>query len=265
VSDRAFTGRDVQEAVEQAAHALGLRVDRLRYVVLDVGSPGGRGLKPTPARIAVLLGAAPPRGAAAVEGADRESSRAAEAAPPRSYRPEDPGTSPGAEGPTPSAPAPSSVDSDARALIAALARTAGLDLSAEVEETAQAVRIQIVGSQAAEFLLGPAGAPVVFEALESLLYGQFGRRVAPRKLMVECEGLKAHREDGLRAMATELAQAVLADQQPRTTAPLNSYERRLVHVALQEHPGIITYSVGDGASRRVTIAPAEASLGGEVH
>jgi spoIIIJ-associated protein len=157
------------------------------------------------------------------------------------------------------------VDSEARELIAALGRTAGLDLAAEVEETSQAVRIRIVGPQAPEFLLGPGGAPVVFEALETLLYGHFGRRLAPRKLIVECEGLKAHREEGLRTMATGLAAAVLADGQPRTTEPLNSYERRLVHVALQEHPGVITYSVGDGASRRVTIAPAEASLGGEVH
>jgi spoIIIJ-associated protein len=260
VSDRAFTGRDVQEAVEQAAHALGLRVERLRYVVLDAGSPGGRGLNPTPARIAVLLGTAPPRGTAA-EGPDRAPARAPEASS-RPARTAEPG--PGAESPAPPAPA-ASVESEARALIAALARTADLDLAVEVEETSQATRIRIVGSQAAEFLLGPGEAPVVFEALETLLYGHFGRRVAPRKLIVECEGLKAHREEGLRAMATELARAVLADQQPRTTAPLNSYERRLVHVALQEHPGIITYSVGDGASRRVTIAPAEASLGGEVH
>jgi spoIIIJ-associated protein len=259
VSDRAFTGRDVAEAVEQAAHALGLTVDRLRYVVLDTGSPGGRGLNPTPARIAVLLGAGPGRVPAAE--ADRGPARSPAApAGPRAGREE--------PGPAESAPpraAASSVESQAQALITALAQAAGLDLAAEVEETAQAVRIRLVGSQAAEFLLGPGGEPVVFEALENLLYGHFGRPLAPRKLIVECEGLKAHREQGLRTMAAELAQAVLADGQPRTTTPLNSYERRLVHVALQEHPGIITYSVGDGASRRVTVAPAEASLGGEVH
>jgi spoIIIJ-associated protein len=40
--------------------------------------------------------------------------------------------------------------------------------------------------------------------------------------------------------------------------PLNAYERRLVHVALQGEPGITTYSVGEGAGRRVTVAPADA-------
>jgi spoIIIJ-associated protein len=205
----------------------------------------------------VLLGTAPARRAGgpepALERAPEPGSRAA--------RSEDAGPE---EDPAAGAPA-TTVESEARALIAALARTTGLDLAAEIEETSQAVRIRIQGPQAAEFLLGPGGPPVVFEALENLLYGHFGRRLAPRKLVVECEGLKAHREDALRAMATELAQAVLADGHPRTTTPLNSYERRLVHVALQEHRGIITYSVGDGASRRVTVAPAEASLGGEVH
>jgi spoIIIJ-associated protein len=38
--------------------------------------------------------------------------------------------------------------------------------------------------------------------------------------------------------------------------PLNSYERRVVHLALQDEPGITTASSGEGAERRLTIAPA---------
>jgi spoIIIJ-associated protein len=52
--------------------------------------------------------------------------------------------------------------------------------------------------------------------------------------------------------------------------PMNAYERRVVHVALQAEPGVTTYSVGEGPSRRVTVAPAasegttpEAEHGGE--
>src|SRR5262249_58847359 len=56
MKDRVFSGVDVGDAVAIAAANLGLPKAELRYVVLEQGSPGGRGLGPTPARIAVLLG-----------------------------------------------------------------------------------------------------------------------------------------------------------------------------------------------------------------
>jgi spoIIIJ-associated protein len=39
--------------------------------------------------------------------------------------------------------------------------------------------------------------------------------------------------------------------------PMNAYERRVVHVALQDEPGVTTYSVGEGSLRRVTVAPRD--------
>jgi spoIIIJ-associated protein len=38
--------------------------------------------------------------------------------------------------------------------------------------------------------------------------------------------------------------------------PLNAYDRRIVHLALQDMADIRTYSVGEGLDRRVTVAPA---------
>ena len=46
--DRVFSGPDVEEALAIAAASLGLPRAELRYVVLDPGTAGGRGLKPTP-------------------------------------------------------------------------------------------------------------------------------------------------------------------------------------------------------------------------
>ena len=64
MKDRVFSGPDVDEALAVAAASLGLPRAGLRYVVLDAGTAGGRGLKPTPAKIAVLLEESPPPGAA---------------------------------------------------------------------------------------------------------------------------------------------------------------------------------------------------------
>jgi spoIIIJ-associated protein len=80
--------------------------------------------------------------------------------------------------------------------------------------------------------------------------------------VVECEGYRDHRDHKLRERALELAKAVEADGKPRRTEPLNSYERRIVHMIVSERPALETYSVGEGADRRVTIAPRRAAGAG---
>lgn len=248
MSDRVFSGRDVAEALALAAQALGVSAERLRYVVLEAGTAGGLGLKPTPARVAVLLAgsgggtAPPPR---APRGADEHGR---------------------AQGPADRAKVEEATDppQEIERVVDALARAAGMDLRAEVSASAESMEVQLRGRDVTQFLLGP-GEPVVLEALEHLLHGMFAHRIAPLRLRVECEGRREHREQRLKVKAQALAADVLGDGQPRTTDPLNAYERRLVHMAVAEVPGVITYSVGGGPDRRVTIAPAEAPLGGEVH
>jgi spoIIIJ-associated protein len=82
-----------------------------------------------------------------------------------------------------------------------------------------------------------------------------------QRLVVDAEGYRAAREGRITARALALAEEVKRTGTPRETGPLNSYERRLVHVALADQPGVRTFSVGEGASRRVTIAPAEPTQG----
>jgi spoIIIJ-associated protein len=248
MSDRVFLGRDVAEALGIAAQALGQSPERLRYVVLDPGNEGGLGLKPTPARVAVLLGGA----SGASPGAPPRKTVSAPAAPDAAETPR--------EGPGATADIVLAVEE----VVALLAEAAQVDLQARATLSPEALKIELLGSDVASFLLGPAE-PSVADALEHLLHSMFAPRVAPRRVRIGCEGLKEQREERLRAKALALAATVLNDGQPRTTDPLNSYERRLVHMAVAERPGVITYSVGGGADRRVTIAPERASLGGEVH
>ena len=249
MSDRVFSGRDVAEALGMAAQALGQSPERLRYVVLDAGTAGGLGLKPTPARVAVLLGG--------ISGA--ASASASTASQPT------PAAPPAAEA-APALPRGEAGDvaQQVEALVAALAEAAQVEVRARATMSTDVLSIELAGSGVASFLLGP-GEPAVAEALEHLLHGMFAHRMVPRRLRVECEGQRAQREERLRAKALELVAAVLLDGQPRTTDPLNAYERRLVHMAVAERPGVLTYSVGGGADRRVTVAPEKASLGGEVY
>jgi spoIIIJ-associated protein len=222
MKDRVFSGPDVPTALAEAATQLGLPETELRYVVLDAGSAGGRGLQSTPARVAILLEDPPPS---------------------RPDRPE-----PG--------PSPSDARAGIRATVRAVAEAAGIDVSAEIAEGEDRVVVHLGGPDHA-FFFGGDGRGEVLRATEHLLQRSYGAEFLPRPLRVECEGFQERRDRALAEEARGLARAVLGDGRPRTTEPLNAYERRVVHVALNDEPRVTTYSVGEGAARRVTVAPAE--------
>jgi spoIIIJ-associated protein len=224
VKDQVFSGRDVEDALAAASRALGLPREGLRYVVLDPGAASGRGLTAQPARVAVLM--------------DRD-------APP----PGRPGT------PTPVARTERDPRAGVRAIVRAIAEAAALEVSAETEETPDTLTVKIEGKDVSFFLDDDAD---VLEGLDHLLQRMYQRALEPRRLVVTCEGYRVERDEGLRRTAQELAAAVRRDGVPRTTRALNSYERRVVHVALAEEPGIRTYSVGEEGNRRVTVAPRDA-------
>jgi spoIIIJ-associated protein len=228
VKDRIFSGTDVEEALASAAASLGLPIAELRYVVLDAGTVAGRGLKPTPARIAVLIQDAPTGG------------RATEARP--SAAP--------LSRPTPDADPRASL----RALVRAVAEAGGLELETEFEETEDALVLQLRGRDSG-FFVGEDGRGEALLALEHLLQRIQGYALHPLVLRVRCEGFRERRDQALAEEARRLAEAVRSDGAPRTFPPLNAYERRIVHVALQDAPGVMTFSVGEGRDRRVTVAP----------
>jgi spoIIIJ-associated protein len=230
MSDPVFSGQDVPDAVASAARSLGLEAARLRYVVLDPGRPGGLGVSASPARIAVLLERRP-AGEARPAGAPR--------VPPREDR-------------QPMVPRTGDVRADIRALVRVLGESASADLSAELEEGPDVLLVRLQGAGCA-MLLEEEGE--VFRAFEHVLQRAYRGRLESRRLTVECEGYRDHRDRRLRERALELARAVEADGKPRRTEPLNSYERRIVHMIVSERPSLETYSVGEGADRRVTIAP----------
>jgi spoIIIJ-associated protein len=236
VRDRLFGGTDVEEALASAAAALGLPVAELRYVVLEAGTAGGRGLKPTPARIAVLIqeAAADPGGRS--DGARREQPLA-----------------------QPVRPAPEAdTRASLRALVRAVAEAGALEIEAEIEETEEAVVLQLRGRDSS-FFHGEDGRGDVLFAFEHLLQRIHGQALHPLALRVRCEGFRERRDQALAEEAQRLAEAVRADGEPRTMEPLNAYERRIVHLALQDAPGVTTFSVGEGRDRRVTVAPKSAT------
>lgn len=66
---------------------------------------------------------------------------------------------------------------------------------------------------------------------------------------------RARREDTLRALAKRQAQRVLKYGRSASLEPMNPYERRIIHTAIQEIEGVTSHSVGEGDRRRVVVTP----------
>ena len=71
---------------------------------------------------------------------------------------------------------------------------------------------------------------------------------------VDIEGYRRRREDQLREVALRVAGRVKATGQAVTLEPMLAYERRIVHLAVQDTAGVRTESVGVDPNRRVVIS-----------
>ncbi len=66
---------------------------------------------------------------------------------------------------------------------------------------------------------------------------------------------RARREETLKALAKRQANRVLKYGRSTALEPMNPYERRIIHTAIQEVEGVTSHSVGEGDRRRVVITP----------
>jgi len=99
----------------------------------------------------------------------------------------------------------------------------------------------------------------VLKSLEHLAYRAL--RLEPQwheKIQIDCGGYRALRFEELRMTARLAAERVQASRQSFQLNPMSSRERRIVHLALKEMPGVRTESIGTGEKRQVVIHPAEA-------
>jgi spoIIIJ-associated protein len=76
------------------------------------------------------------------------------------------------------------------------------------------------------------------------------------KILLDSGGYRALRLEELRMTARVAAERVQTSRQPFKLNAMNARERRIVHLALQEFPGVRTESVGVGEQRQVVIHPA---------
>ena len=75
------------------------------------------------------------------------------------------------------------------------------------------------------------------------------------RVVLDIEKYRERRHDSLRAMAARVADRVVASGRSIALEPMSAAERRVVHMALADHPRVTTQSAGSGEERKITILP----------
>lgn len=101
-------------------------------------------------------------------------------------------------------------------------------------------------------LIGRRGETLdAIQQLTSYAVNRTGGRV---RVQLDAEGYREKREQSLQNLARKVAGKVVKYRRSVTLEPMNAYERHVIHTALQEVPGVTTYSTGTEPNRRVIVA-----------
>ncbi|MGD1008683.1 MAG: R3H domain-containing nucleic acid-binding protein [Candidatus Aminicenantales bacterium] len=78
-------------------------------------------------------------------------------------------------------------------------------------------------------------------------------KISPVKVQVDCEFYRRRKEKKLQEFAQKVAEQVSASGNDEVLDFMNPYERRIVHIAVNQVPGITSESIGEGFLKKVKV------------
>lgn len=129
----------------------------------------------------------------------------------------------------------------------------GVTAEVELKEENDCIFINISGPKMG-LVIGYRG-----ETLDSLQYlvslvVNKNHQVPYKKVVLDTENYRSKREDTLKRVAQKTASKVKKTGRPYKLEPMNPYERRIIHSALQNYTDINTYSEGEEPFRRIVVS-----------
>lgn len=73
-------------------------------------------------------------------------------------------------------------------------------------------------------------------------------------ISIDAEAYRSKREESLTKLAEKMAEKAIKYKRSMALEPMNSYERHVIHTALQNYPGVTTSSTGVEPNRRVVVS-----------
>ena len=127
----------------------------------------------------------------------------------------------------------------------------GIPVEIALQETDEQLRMQMTG-EGMSLLIGRRGETL--DALQYLTSLNINRgREEYLRISIDTENYRAKREEALRKLAVRMAGRAKKSGRRVALEPMNPYERRILHSALQNDPDVTTHSEGEEPYRRVII------------
>ncbi len=240
----------VEEAVARGLAQLGLTAADVSVEVLDAGSRGWFGLGKRQVRVRLTVH----------QPADASLNSTSPAAPTPVLIPQaEPLSEPASASDLQPASAPrrDPILDQTEVMLAHLVRAMGFDaqISARLDENDQpnhrCVHVDVRGRDLSALVGRRAETLNALQSIATLIVGkQSGQFV---QLVVDVEGYRARREKQLRQLAKRMADQVMKTGRRIVLEPMSAAERRIIHLALRDHPSVTTESIGEEPRRKVTI------------
>ncbi len=254
----------VEEAIAQGLAQLGLTADAVSVEVLDAGNKGLFGLgKP---QVRVRLTVVPEGGANVAEPeavVEPKLKKEAKRVEPKPQPAAD--TPPGGQSPraveAESQPEHDPLLDHTEAVISKMLYLLKLEaqVSAHYGQTERDgrrnIHVDIRGKDLSVLIGRRSETLAAFQYVASLIVGKETQQFV--QLIVDVEGYRDRREKQLIQMAMRVAEQVTKSGRRQTLEPMPSSERRVIHIALREHPDVKTESTGEEPYRKVMILPKE--------
>lgn len=257
------TGKTEEEAIRKALQQLQMDRDDVSVEILERAKSGFLGIGSSPARVRVTYGQEEPEAPAAPVQPEKKPEKKPEPKPqqpkpqqPKPQKAEAPKVAPKAAE-TPAAPVQESCqDDNARRItefLTGLLEHMDSPAQVKVTETEKGRYSVVLEGQKLGQLIGRRGETL--DAIQQLTnYAVNSGREKRIRVHVDAENYRAKREQSLESLARKVAGKVTKYRRSVTLEPMNAYERHVIHAALQDVPGVNTYSIGTEPNRRVVVS-----------
>jgi spoIIIJ-associated protein len=243
--------KTVEDAIAKATQLTGRPRDDLEITIISEGRGGILGIGAEDAHILVSV-KAPPAPPAATPAPEPRAEPRAERSSADEIE-EAAATASGESGRRPSAPITEEVASEARNVLLDLLDLLGMDTDVEIQRRDGTLVLEVIGEDLG-LLIGRRGETLT--ALQFTLNLILAKRLKKwARVVVDVEGYRGRREQTLSGLARRVASQVQQTGQAIALEAMPAGERRIIHMALADNPGVTTGSVGEGDHRKVVISP----------
>jgi spoIIIJ-associated protein len=238
----------VEDAINRGLSQLGLPREAVRVEVLDAGSRGLFGLGGRQARVRLTI--LPENYSGTLEQIEDQSERLIEEAPLESEMEE---TEPAetVSGDQNALHIAKEVVSELLEKMKVMAKVQARYVRPQDEKDDPVILVDIQGDDLS-ILIGRRSETLnALQYITSLIVGKEVGHWVP--MMIDVQGYRARRERSLRVLAHKMAEQAIYTGHKQVLEPMPANERRVIHLELRDHPGVMTESVGEEPNRKVTI------------